>query len=73
MMMSLVKKKKKKILFENRVDATHTITVPVEVEVDFVDDDVIGEKKKKKYLKMVRMQHILLPFFLLKLTLFMFM
>jgi hypothetical protein len=29
------------------MDATHTITVPV-VEVDFVDDDVIGKKKKNK-------------------------
>jgi hypothetical protein len=44
-MFSLVKKKKKKKIFENRACATHTITVPV-VEVDFVDDDVIGEKKK---------------------------
>jgi hypothetical protein len=42
MMMSFVCKKKKKILLENPVvDATHTITVVVVVEVDFVDDDVI--------------------------------
>jgi hypothetical protein len=34
-------------MFENCADATHTITVLV-VEVDFVDDDVIGEKKKKR-------------------------
>jgi hypothetical protein len=46
------KKKKKKKIFENRVDATHTITVPV-VEVDFVDDDVIDEKKKKKKKKKI--------------------
>jgi 4-diphosphocytidyl-2C-methyl-D-erythritol kinase len=34
-------------MFENRADATHTITITV-VEVDFVDDDVISEKKKEK-------------------------
>jgi hypothetical protein len=41
------KKKKKKILFENRVEATHIINVFV-FEVDSVDDDVICEKEEKK-------------------------
>jgi hypothetical protein len=43
-MMSLVKKKKKNLLF----DATHIITVAI-VEVDFFDD-VISKKKKKNTL-----------------------
>jgi hypothetical protein len=39
--------KKKKKIFKNHDDATHTTTFPV-MEVDFVDDDVIVKKKKKK-------------------------
>jgi hypothetical protein len=60
----------KKILFENLVDTTYTITVVV-VELDFIEDDVIG--KKKNYLKILFLQIILLLFLFLSLILLIMM